>query len=59
MNNLIKCACCETPEFEEDGNYEICSICNWQNDPVQNSDPNYSGGANKLSLNKSKEEYSK
>jgi hypothetical protein len=33
------------------GTYEICSICGWEDDPAQFSDPNYSGGANRPSLN--------
>ncbi|MCL1879691.1 MAG: hypothetical protein FWF71_03605 [Actinomycetia bacterium] len=30
---------------------EICPLCSWQDDGVQNDDPEYSGGANHLSLN--------
>jgi hypothetical protein len=32
------------------GNYEICPVCEWEDDPVQSSDPDFSGGANTLSL---------
>jgi hypothetical protein len=33
------------------GTYEICSICGWEDDPVQFDDPDYIGGANGPSLN--------
>ena len=33
------------------GTYEICSICGWEDDPVQFKDPDYRGGANGPSLN--------
>jgi len=32
------------------GDYEICSICNWEDDPIQSEDPMFYGGANKMSL---------
>lgn len=30
--------------------YEICPVCFWEYDPIQNDNPNYSGGANSISL---------
>ena len=30
--------------------YEICPVCCWEYDPIQNDNPNYSGGANSISL---------
>ena len=44
------CPCCGTYLFNENGDYEICGICKWENDKVQNADPNFKGGANKDSL---------
>lgn len=41
---------------EED---DICPVCYWQSDPVQEDDPTYAGGANNLSLNQYREEYRK
>lgn len=32
------------------GSYELCPVCNWENDGVQYADPNYRGGANAESL---------
>jgi hypothetical protein len=31
--------------------FEICPLCDWQDDNVQNADPDYAGGANEMSLN--------
>ena len=35
---------------EPPGSYGICSICRWEDDPVQLSRPGFAGGANKDSL---------
>lgn len=43
-----KCVCCQEGIIEE--KYSICNICGWEDDPVQNNDERYSGGANKDSL---------
>ncbi len=53
------CPVCGKYTFEEDDNFEICPICNWQDDGVQRDDPNYAGGANKMSLKEAKEAYAK
>lgn len=45
------CPCCGNYLFTENGNYEICGICKWENDKVQNADPAFKGGANKECLN--------
>jgi len=37
--------------------YDICEVCGWQDDNVQNNDPDYRGGANTMSLNEAKEAY--
>jgi len=39
--------------------YDICEACGWQDDNVQNNDPDYRGGANTMSLNEAKEAYRK
>lgn len=45
------CPCCGNIVFYEKQNFEICNICNWQDDNIQFLDWDYSGGANILSLN--------
>lgn len=48
---LLPCACCGERVFLSLGDYEICDVCGWEDDPVQSRDPDYEGGANELSLN--------
>ncbi len=49
--NLQTCPSCGFKVFSEpSGSYEICTICNWEDDPVQALDPDIKGGANSLSL---------
>lgn len=47
-----KCPCCgcKTLNTENNSLYEICPVCFWEYDPIQNDNPNYSGGANSISL---------
>ena len=39
--------------------FDICPICGWEDDDVQYNDPDFSGGANKESLNQARENYGK
>ena len=49
------CPVCGLEEaFEVPESWEICPRCNWEDDPVQRSDPDYWGGANDLSLNQAR-----
>lgn len=50
----IKCPCCGKTMVSE---YEICSVCNWENDPIQLTNPEFRGGANKESLLEARESY--
>lgn len=49
---LFTCQCCGYKTLEEGtrDSYEICKVCFWEDDFVQNEDPDYEGGANKISL---------
>ncbi|MGM9858723.1 MAG: CPCC family cysteine-rich protein [Bacilli bacterium] len=49
---LSKCPCCGYYTFIEieRGNYDICPVCFWEDDIVQEKNPNYDGGANRVSL---------
>lgn len=58
-NEGLLCPVCRRCSFEEKGGYEICPVCGWEDDPVQRKDPDFAGGANKLSLNKAREEWLK
>lgn len=35
--------------------FEVCQVCDWQNDRVQMMHPDMEGGANNMSLNQAKE----
>ena len=54
MSAAHPCPCCGEESLSEIGNYEICRVCGWEDDPVQREDPNYAGGANSLSLNEAR-----
>ena len=46
-----KCPCCGYYTLEEPpGNYEICPVCFWEDDPKASSAPNIAFGANHISL---------
>lgn len=50
------CQCCNY-YYGFKSEYEICPNCGWENDNVQAKDPDYRGGANKMSLNEAKKAY--
>lgn len=56
--DLQPCPCCGSRVVTTLGEYEICDVCGWEDDPVQSADPDYAGGANKLSLNQARKEWS-
>ena len=57
-----KCPCCGyytlkvTNGSHED---EICQVCFWHSNFVQDNDPNFSEGAHEMSLNEAKQNYQK
>lgn len=55
------CPCCKYLTFEEEpsGSFEICPVCFWEDDNIQNNDPSYDGGANGISLNKARMNFAK
>ena len=55
---MIKCPICNGYEFAQDDDYDICNVCGWENDGLQLDDPDDWGGANDLSLNNTRLEYS-
>jgi len=54
-----KCPVCGNSTLTEKppGTYAICTVCGWEDDPVQYNEPDYQGGANKVSLNQAKVNY--
>ena len=57
MPNRKKCACCGSLTLTAGGEYEICPVCGWEDDPVQNDDPTFEGGANDMSLEQAQKAY--
>ena len=52
--NKALCPVCGETYVEE---YDICEVCNWENDPVQLRHPDWQGGANVMSLNQARKAY--
>jgi hypothetical protein len=50
-NKNKKCPVCGYYTLDRDEPYSVCSICDWEDDPIQADDPDFWGGANDLSLN--------
>lgn len=57
INKVRRCECCGEPTLAEGetGSYEICSVCNWEDDPVQSANPTMRGGANVYSLEEARQ----
>src|SRR6266849_501318 len=58
-DRLYPCRCCGfwTLSDPRSGSYEICPVCFWEDDAVQNEDPAYAGGANRLCLFEARRNY--
>ena len=55
-----KCPCCENYTLNHDvyGHYgEVCEVCLWQSDEIQDNNPNIKEGFNPVSLNEARENY--
>jgi len=53
------CPCCLSLVYlsPAEGDYSVCPTCAWEDDPTQSEDPDYAGGANRLSLNQARLEF--
>lgn len=61
-HRISKCPCCENYTLNHDiyGHYgEICEVCLWQSDEIQDNNPDVKEGLNPISLNEAKENYKK
>lgn len=54
MNNKYHCPCCNHITLDSLGEYLICDICGWEDDPIQADDIYFQGGANYMSLNEAR-----
>ena len=59
MNQLYACKCCghKTIESPPPGDYEICPVCLWENDPTQERNADLGGGPNQKSLRDHQKDY--
>lgn len=59
MTAHYPCPCCGflTLDQKPPGSFAICPVCWWEDDEVQARDPNYAGGANKVSLRQAQENF--
>ncbi|TAG91804.1 MAG: hypothetical protein EAZ20_03055 [Bacteroidetes bacterium] len=58
-NSKFACPCCGHKTFTEqpNGTYIICPVCFWEDDPIQLNNPDYEGGANKISLKQAQKNF--
>jgi len=54
---VFPCPCCECLTLIELGDYELCPVCFWEDDPYQSADPELVDGANGYSLVSARESY--
>lgn len=54
----VPCPCCGVGMIEPDC-FDICEVCDWEDDNLQYTHPDYKGGANHMSLNEAREAYRK
>ena len=46
----VRCPVCGKFAFEEYADFDICPVCNWENDGLQYDEHNYAGGANEIEM---------
>ena len=58
---MYPCPCCGFLTLGEQppGTFEICPVCNWEDDYVQAADPSLEGGANEVSLEQAQRNFGK
>jgi hypothetical protein len=59
LGRRFACPCCGFLTLDEapTGTFAICKVCFWEDDNIQFGDPDYRGGANRVSLNQARENY--
>lgn len=53
------CPVCGKYEFPRRGSFRICDVCGWEDDLIQEMEPNEECCANEMSLNQYREAYNK
>lgn len=57
MTRTYPCRCCGFLTLSDPGGYEICPVCFWEDDPVQNEDSGFTGGANRVALDEARRNF--
>lgn len=58
MVKRYRCPCCRNYTYTQiPEKYDICPVCYWEIDILQENDETYTGGANRSSLLESKKNY--
>jgi len=50
MMKLNACPVCGAETLEYIGEFDICDVCEWEDDPLQRENPEDGDGVNELSL---------
>jgi len=56
-NSQFHCNCCGNFTLMEEGHYEVCPVCFWEDDPIQSQNETFAGGANEMSLCEARQHY--
>lgn len=54
-----KCPVCGKYDFEYWNSMEYCDVCGWGDDAIQENDPDYKGGENRMSLKEARSAWEK
>lgn len=57
MAGKHKCPVCGKFEFESYNSLEMCDVCGWSDDAIQEENQNYKGGGNEMNLKEAVEAY--
>ncbi len=57
FNEPHSCPVCGKYKFSQYGSFEICPVCGWEDDSVQENDPDFDIGPNVISLNEYRSKY--
>ena len=58
-NDRHLCPVCGKFYFDSWDSMDYCEVCDWGDDAIQENDPDYKGGENKMSLNEAREAWKK
>lgn len=56
-NGKFQCPCCDFYTLGEEGAFDVCPVCFWEDDKSQCRDIDLIGGANKISLAQARENF--